>query len=739
MQRTFDYSDIRKQVLEFLKKLDIQPYDESDIVLDGELHRYRIHDDKPGQKSGAICIHMDGWAAGFVMDWRKDLRENWKYDISGLDIDDEQRAYYNSDEYKKKCEAEHQRKEKERQKYHLEFSERARRLWEKLPEAPKDHPYLQRKNVKAYGLKYDPDTGSLAVPIWRKNGLIFSIQWIPAAEGLYKLFYKGAEISGAFFSIGLEKLKEDPKQIILLGEGYATMAKVHELTGKPCVAAMSCHRLQEIAKILHEAYPEATIIITADNDHKTEARTDRNPGLLYARLVVQAKLAIGIAAPDFEENESGSDWDDFALIHGDKYTASVLADKILNAENSARIEYYQALAQELGVLRVETFADFIKPPKNPDWMIDLWIPSEGFVMLFAPSGSGKSFAALDLALAIASEEIDDWHGQKILRHGEVIYFTGEGKRGMKKRCAALCAAKGIDPKKVKMHIVSDSLAIDDKDPKAGIERIKANIGSICINPVLVIFDTMSRYMAGDENKSVDAAQFVACCEKIQREFGCVVQVVHHTGLSKEAQDRVRGSSVYKGSTDIELKITKDKDIITIEMTKSKDTDTPPAKKLQMKKVTVDGYFKSSGELDDTCVLEDVDESESAESAESIVPAKKLSDSEELAKRSYSEAAKQYGRMVQDEERGKEVVVVSKKHWQDVFFSLSNAGNPDTKRRLFRRVKNSMKDKLMLVFRKDIDEEECYALYPADDAYELGIVLHLRRKENETGQDRTKEN
>ena len=239
---------------------------------------------------------------------------------------------------------------------------------------------------------------------------------------------------------------------------------------------------------------------------------------------------------------------------------------------------------------------------------------------------------------------------------------------------------------------------------------------------------MSRYMAGDENKSVDAAQFVACCDKIQREFGCVVQVVHHTGLSKEAQDRVRGSSVYKGSTDIELKVVKEKDIITIEMTKSKDTDTPPAKKLQMKKVTVDGYFKSNGELDDTCILVDVEEDAAAEPA---APTEKLTDAEELAKRSYSESAKQYGRMVRDDERGKDVVAVSREYWREVFYSLSSAENPNTKRQAFNRAIKSMKDKLMLVFRKDINEEECYALYPIGDAYELGIVLHLRRKNNES--------
>lgn len=728
MQKNFDYGDIHRQVLEFLGSLGIQPYDERDIVLDGELHRYRIHDDKPGQKSGAICIHTDGWAAGFVMDWRKDLRENWRYDISELDISDEQRAYYNSDEYRQKCEDEHRKKEKERESRRLAASERARREFERLGEAPEDHAYLKRKNVKSYGLRYDASKGNLAVPLRRINGLVFSLQWIPAADDKHKLFYEGAETSESFFSIGLETLNLNPNQTILLGEGYATMAKVYELTGQPVVAAMSCHRLKDIAKVLHEAYPEAKIIVTADNDHKTESRTEINPGMKYANLVVQAKLAVGIAAPDFQEEEDGSDWDDYALIHGDKETASVLAEKIQNAENSAQIAYYQALAQELGLLKVDTFAEFIKPPMTPNWMIDQWISSEGFVMLFAPSGSGKSFVALDLALSIASEEIDEWHGQKILRHGEVIYFTGEGQRGMKKRCAALCAEKGIDPKKVKMHIVSESLAIDDKDPKAGLDRIRANIGNICINPVLVIFDTMSRYMAGDESKTVDANHFIACCEVIQREFGCVVQVVHHTGLSKEAQDRVRGSSSYKGSTDIELKVSKEKDIITIEMTKSKDTDTPPAKKFQMKKVTVEGYFKSNGELDDTCVLVDVDEEPASDTT---TPEKKLSDSEELAKRSYSEAAKKYGQIARDEERNKDVPLVSREHWREVFYSLSDLENLTAKRQAFRRAIKSMKDKLMLIFEKDIGEEVCYALYPSGDAYELGILLHLRRRDNDS--------
>lgn len=46
MRRTFEYEDIRRQVLEFLGKLGIEPYDENDVILDGKLHRFRLRDDK---------------------------------------------------------------------------------------------------------------------------------------------------------------------------------------------------------------------------------------------------------------------------------------------------------------------------------------------------------------------------------------------------------------------------------------------------------------------------------------------------------------------------------------------------------------------------------------------------------------------------------------------------------------------------------------------------------------------
>ena len=189
---------------------------------------------------------------------------------------------------------------------------------------------LKRKHVKNYGLRVNASTGDLAVPLWGISGQVSSIQWIPAKEGQFKRFFTGAEIKGAFYSEKLFIYAKDYDGVILLGEGYATMAKVHELTGYPIVGAMSCYWLEQTAKIIHEAYPKAKIIITADNDWETaQENGGHNPGLFHAQGVVKRKLAVDCIYPEFTETDCGlSDWDDYALKYGDKVTAQILQRKI---------------------------------------------------------------------------------------------------------------------------------------------------------------------------------------------------------------------------------------------------------------------------------------------------------------------------------------------------------------------------------------------------------------------------
>ena len=427
MRKTFDYGDIRRQVLDFLAALGIQPYDESEIILDGKLHRFRLRDDKSGEKSGAIIIHTDGWPAGYIQDWRKGIQENWKYDISGLD--DEQREYFNSEEYREKCEEQERKAQEKRKAEQLKASEAARRLWERLESAPTEHPYLIRKDITSIAwigdteaLRYNPKTKCLAVPLRDIFGRVQSIQWIPE-EG-HKMFFADASLDGVFWSINLYKLEHDPKGVILLGEGFATMTKIYELTGKPCVAAMSCYKLERTARILREKFPKAKIVLTADNDHQTERKHGNNPGLTYAQIVKKSSvlgkpLADGLIFPEFEPDEDGSDWDDFAIIHGNDFTSVKLKDEIAQSLIPDNIRNLMQ-RQRLQFINAQTLRSKVFQPVK--WAVPGMIPS-GMSILGGGPKIGKSIMALQLSLGVA---IGGYAFGKIkVEQGDVLYLALE--------------------------------------------------------------------------------------------------------------------------------------------------------------------------------------------------------------------------------------------------------------------------------------------------------------------------
>lgn len=49
----------------------IVPFDHSLFIsADGQIRRFRTHDDAQGETSGAYCIFSEHWPAGWVEDWR---------------------------------------------------------------------------------------------------------------------------------------------------------------------------------------------------------------------------------------------------------------------------------------------------------------------------------------------------------------------------------------------------------------------------------------------------------------------------------------------------------------------------------------------------------------------------------------------------------------------------------------------------------------------------------------------
>ena len=102
---------------------------------------------------------------------------------------------------------------------------------------------------------------------------------------------------------------------IMVAEGYATAATLHQATGLPVAVAFHSNNLRPVAEALRELHSEASLIIAGDNDHKKEAEGKKNVGREKAE---EAALAVGGRAvmPEFEPGDRGTDWNDLAAEKG---------------------------------------------------------------------------------------------------------------------------------------------------------------------------------------------------------------------------------------------------------------------------------------------------------------------------------------------------------------------------------------------------------------------------------------
>ncbi|MEZ5850294.1 MAG: toprim domain-containing protein [Hyphomicrobiaceae bacterium] len=174
---------------------------------------------------------------------------------------------------------------------------RATRIWSTARPAPPDHPYLVAKHVAPLALRIDA-SGQLIVPLQDISGRLHSLETI-ASDGA-KRFLAGGAKRGHFAVVGAEPAPlSTPSGPLLICEGWATGASLHQATGHRVIAAMDAGNLLPVAEALRAQFPEADLVLIADNDLKPDR--DANPGVVSARkaaLAVDARLAVPASPGD---------------------------------------------------------------------------------------------------------------------------------------------------------------------------------------------------------------------------------------------------------------------------------------------------------------------------------------------------------------------------------------------------------------------------------------------------------
>ena len=277
-------------------------------IMDGQIHRVPLIGRNGGDLDGAYCGYLDERPAGWMQNFSAGDKTTWV--ATGHTLTKEQLEAQRA-EIAQKCE--------ERQRLILERQQRTAREahteWISHDWASADNPYLQAKGVQPFGVREDV-VGNLLVPVMTVDKELRGLQTI-APEGA-KSFMYGMEKNGNFHLIA-EPGKDLSQGDIILAEGYATGASLHMATEKPVAVAFDAGNLEPVAKKLREKFPNAAIIICADNDHKHTRRTSDgvepwNKGVELAQKAAQ-EVGGKVVAPIFTDEERARGLTDFNDLH----------------------------------------------------------------------------------------------------------------------------------------------------------------------------------------------------------------------------------------------------------------------------------------------------------------------------------------------------------------------------------------------------------------------------------------
>jgi antirestriction protein ArdC/phage/plasmid primase-like uncharacterized protein len=289
-------------------------------IMDGKLHRVPVEGDKLGQKNGGYVGFMDGHPAGYINNYKTGFETTWKSEQPVNRLSDSERLRLEQEATQRQL-----KRAQEREELQSQTADLVADCW--LNAAPaQNHPYLERKGVQAHGLRVNicgsveighaqPDEpaqqwsghGELLIPIVDINGRFWGAQSID--DQGRKSFPRGGRIQGGHHVLGT--IQEG--QPILISEGYATAATVHESLGLPVVVAFNSGNLPVVAQAFRDKHPSSTLVIAGDNDHTKPI--EKNVGLQKAQEAAQ-KVAGHLLLPKFEKESTGTDWNDLAQAKG---------------------------------------------------------------------------------------------------------------------------------------------------------------------------------------------------------------------------------------------------------------------------------------------------------------------------------------------------------------------------------------------------------------------------------------
>src|SRR5439155_4810247 len=203
-----------------------------------------------------------------------------------------------------------------------------------------------------------------------------------------------------------------------------------------------------------------------------------------------------------------------------------------------------------------------------------------------------------------------------------------GVTGFKRRLVAFRQHYGVEGKGMPFGLIpmAPNLGREDGDHAKMMATIRTWVATGKPDMRAIVIDTLSRSMRGaEENSAKDMGVFVGNCERIAREFGCIVIVIHHAG--KDAEKGARGSIALPAAADVMWYVEKGEAANQATIVSMKDGEDGLSWRFKLVPYEWE-YFGAQQSAANTCIVEILNEPALAQQSAAI-RSRKLKDSQTL--------------------------------------------------------------------------------------------------------------
>lgn len=472
------------------------------IFGDGKIHRFKAEGDPDAASWYVLYGNDPSFAAGAFGCYRRQFKEKW-HSTNGTDHSPEERKRI----AQMLREAEESRKTDE-EKRHSEAKAKASQILSAAHDPSPEHPYLKRKQCGVHGRIRETSDNLLVLPLQDIEGNTQSLQLI-APEKRFgvppsrdKDFLFGGKTQGCFYTVS--DLDSGP---LIICEGYATGASIHEATGWAVVCAMFCGNLLAVAKAFRQKFPSRTIVLAADNDR---SRQD-NPGLTKATEAASAVHGF-TAVPEFaDEDIRSTDFNDLASVSG------------LSSVKLAIMRVLPVVATPIGELHRPMEQD------PTELLRHRFLCQKMSLMLAGATGKGKSSLALQ-CLALWSNNLDSF-GIIPARPLRSIYVQAENDDGdIAAMRDGIC--KGLNFTEEQRKTFFNSVLVFTESALTGkrfCEEILRKLLDFHNGTDILCIDPALSYLGGDAKDQREVGLFLRnYLSPILYDYNCGGFILHHS-------------------------------------------------------------------------------------------------------------------------------------------------------------------------------------------------------------------